>query len=59
MSFAVRGDGERSLEVLHALLDKPDMPFSGWTIPIEPLLASLRKHSDYQRVTGRLSERAR
>ena len=59
MSCAARGDAEPSLEILHALLDKPDMPFSGWTIPIEPLLASLRKHPDYQRVTGRLAERAR
>ena len=29
---------DRAFETLHALLDKPDMPFSGWTIPIEPLL---------------------
>ena len=59
MSHAVRGDADRALETLHALLDKPDMPFSGWTIPIEPLLAPLRKHPEYQRVTGRLAERAR
>ena len=59
MHHAVRGDADRALETLHALLDKPDMPFSGWTIPIEPLLEPLRKEPEYQRVTGRLAERAR
>ena len=59
MSCSVRGDAERAVELLHALLDKPDMPFSGWTIPIEPLLEPLRKLPEYQRVTGRLAERAR
>jgi adenylate cyclase len=59
MHHAVRGDADRAFETLHALLDKPDMPFSGWTIPIEPLLQPLRKLPEYQRVTGRLAERAR
>ncbi len=59
MHHAVRGDADRAFETLHALLDKPDMPFSGWTIPIEPLLEPLRKVPEYQRVTARLAERAR
>ena len=59
MHQAVRGDADRAFETLHALLDKPDMPFSGWTIPIEPLLEPLRKDPEYQRVSGRLAERAR
>ena len=59
MHHAVRGDVDRAFETLHALLDKPDMPFSGWTIPIEPLLEPLRKEPEYQRVTARLAERAR
>jgi adenylate cyclase len=59
MHHAVRGDANRAFETLHALLDKPDMPFSGWTVPIEPLLHSLRKEPEYQRVAGRLAERAR
>ena len=42
---AVRGDARARIRALHALLDKPDMPFSGWTIPIEPLLEPLRKLS--------------
>ena len=59
MCHAARGDASRALEALAALVDRPDMPFSGWTIPIEPLLEPLRKHPDYQRVTTRLAERAR
>jgi DNA-binding winged helix-turn-helix (wHTH) protein/tetratricopeptide (TPR) repeat protein len=59
MHHAVRGDADRAFESLYALLDKPDMPFSGWTIPIEPLLEPLRKDPEYQRVTARLAERAR
>ncbi len=59
MRHAVGGDADGAFETLHALLDKPDVPFSGWTIPIEPLFKPLRKHPEYQRVTGRLAERAR
>ena len=59
MRHAVGGAADRAFETLHALLDKPDVPFSGWTIPIEPLFKPLRKHPEYQRVTGRLAERAR
>jgi len=59
MLCAVRGDAGRALDALTALVDRPDMPFSGWTIPIEPLLEPLRKHPDYQRVTARLADRAR
>ena len=39
MHAAVCDDGDRVVDSLNALLDRPDMPFSGWTIPIEPLLA--------------------
>jgi len=59
MLCAVRGDASRALDALTALVERPDMPFSGWTIPIEPLLEPLRKHPDYQRVTAKLAERAR
>jgi DNA-binding winged helix-turn-helix (wHTH) protein/Flp pilus assembly protein TadD len=58
MLCAVRGDASRALDALTALVERPDMPFSGWTIPIEPLLEPLRKHPDYQRVTAKLAERA-
>jgi len=35
------------------------VPFSGWTIRIEPLLEPVRKHADFTRVATRLAERAR
>ncbi len=59
MHAAVRGDGDRVVDSLHALLDRPDMPFSGWTIPIEPLLAPFRKGAGLQQVAARLADRAR
>ena len=59
MHHVVSGDSGRALEALNALLDRPDMPFSGWTIPVEPLLEPLRRHPEYQRLTARLGERAR
>jgi DNA-binding winged helix-turn-helix (wHTH) protein/Flp pilus assembly protein TadD len=59
MHHAVRGDGDRAMQSLHAIVDRPDLPFSGWTIPIEPLLESLRKHDEYERISARLADRAR
>ena len=59
MLRTVRGDRDGAVEALHALLERPDMPFSGWTIPIEPLLATLRKDGDFTRVLARLADRAR
>ncbi len=59
MLHAVRGDSAKAIGALNTLLDKPDMPFSGWTIPIEPLFEPLRRLPDYQKVTARLAERAR
>jgi len=59
MHHAVRRDADRAMEALNALLDRPDLPFSGWTIPIEPLLEPLRKDADFQRVSVRLADRAR
>jgi DNA-binding winged helix-turn-helix (wHTH) protein/tetratricopeptide (TPR) repeat protein len=59
MLNAVRSENVAALQCLNALLDRPDLPFSGWTIPIEPLLAPLRKHSDFERVGARLADRAR
>jgi hypothetical protein len=59
MHRAVSGNTREALDSLHALLDRPDMPFSGWTIPIEPLLMPLHAATDYQRLTDRLADRAR
>jgi adenylate cyclase len=59
MLNAVRKENVASLQCLNALLDRPDLPFSGWTIPIEPLLTPLRRHPDFERVGARLADRAR
>jgi tetratricopeptide (TPR) repeat protein len=59
MYHAVRGENDQAMQCLHALVDRPDLPFSGWTIPIEPLLEPVRKHDEYQRVSARLADRAR
>jgi DNA-binding winged helix-turn-helix (wHTH) protein/TolB-like protein/tetratricopeptide (TPR) repeat protein len=59
MYHAVRADNDRAMLALHAIVDRPELPFSGWTIPIEPLLEPVRKHDEYQRVSARLADRAR
>jgi adenylate cyclase len=59
MCHAVQGRIEPTLQSLNALLDRPDLPFSGWTIPIEPLLEPVRKQADFARVATRLADRAR
>ena len=59
MSHAVQGRIEPALECLNTLLDRPDLPFSGWTIRIEPLLEPVRRHPDFTRVATRLADRAR
>jgi DNA-binding winged helix-turn-helix (wHTH) protein/tetratricopeptide (TPR) repeat protein len=59
MLHAARGNSEAALLSLTALLDRPDLPFSGWTIPIEPLLAPVRRHPDFARISARLADRAR
>jgi TolB-like protein len=50
---------DAAIQSLNALIERPDLPFSGWTIPIEPLLERMHKHEDFQRVTAKLAQRAR
>ena len=53
---------ERPNEALHCLrtlLDKSDLPFSGWTVPIEPLLRPLHGHPGFQEILQSLAARAR
>ena len=59
MLHSVRGDAAAAIQSLTTLLERPDLPFSGWTIPIEPLLAAVRQHADYEGVRAKLAERAR
>jgi DNA-binding winged helix-turn-helix (wHTH) protein/tetratricopeptide (TPR) repeat protein len=59
MCHIVQGRVEPTFQLLNALLDRPDLPFSGWTIPIEPLLEPIRKHASFERLAARLAEKAR
>ncbi len=56
---ATLGRHDDAIHCLHALLEKPDLPFSGWTIPIEPLFGPLREAPGFQGVLETLAARAR
>lgn len=56
---AVRGRDEPAVTCLQTLLDRPEMPFTGWTIPVEPLFHQLRARPVFQPVLAKLAERAR
>jgi tetratricopeptide (TPR) repeat protein len=59
LQHAAAGRHDDAIDCLGVLLERADLPFSGWTIPIEPLLAPLRESADFERITKRLAERAR
>jgi DNA-binding winged helix-turn-helix (wHTH) protein/Flp pilus assembly protein TadD len=48
-----------AIAALNRLLDEAELPFTGWTIPVEPLLAPLRQAAGFKEVLARLAERAR
>ena len=56
---AVRGRGDEAVSVLKRLVDRPELPFTGWTLPIEPLVAPLRQRADFQGVLATLARHAR
>ena len=56
---AVQGKPDDAIGVLKRLVDRPEMPFAGWTIPIEPLFAHLRQRSDFKEVLTTLAHNAR
>jgi len=56
---AVRDKRDETILALHRLLDKPESSFSGWTIPVEPLLEKLRGAAAFGSVLTKLAERAR
>lgn len=55
----VQGRVDEAIASLKRLVDKPDLPFSGWTIPIEPLFAPLRERADFSHVLATLAQNAR
>jgi DNA-binding winged helix-turn-helix (wHTH) protein len=56
---ATRGEPAGAVDCLLTLLERAEVSFTGWTIPIEPLLESLRSREEFQRVLDRLAVRAR
>jgi DNA-binding winged helix-turn-helix (wHTH) protein/tetratricopeptide (TPR) repeat protein len=55
----VNGRTDKAIACLTDLLDRPELPFAGWTIPVEPLFEPLRATDSFERVLARLTERAR
>jgi DNA-binding winged helix-turn-helix (wHTH) protein/tetratricopeptide (TPR) repeat protein len=56
---AVVGRPAEAMDVLQRLVERPELPFTGWTIPVEPLLVPLRRRPDFEAVAARLAENAR
>jgi DNA-binding winged helix-turn-helix (wHTH) protein/tetratricopeptide (TPR) repeat protein len=48
-----------AIACLRSLLDRAEVPFTGWTIPVEPLLAPLHTHPDFEEILATLAARAR
>jgi DNA-binding winged helix-turn-helix (wHTH) protein/Flp pilus assembly protein TadD len=55
----VQGRSDEAILALKRLVEKPELPFSGWTAPIEPLFASLRDHPDFREILETLAHNAR
>jgi DNA-binding winged helix-turn-helix (wHTH) protein/tetratricopeptide (TPR) repeat protein len=56
---AVSGRHDEAISALKRLVDRPELPFTGWTIPIEPLFAPLRQRADFQGILTTLAQHAR
>jgi TolB-like protein/Tfp pilus assembly protein PilF len=56
---AVKGEHNEAIALLKRTVERPDLPFTGWTIPIEPLFAPLRQTPDFQAVLTTLAQHAR
>ena len=56
---ALRGRQDEAISSLKRLVDRPELPFTGWTIPIEPLFAPLRQRADFKGVLATLGRHAR
>jgi DNA-binding winged helix-turn-helix (wHTH) protein/tetratricopeptide (TPR) repeat protein len=56
--LVVSGREDEAVTAVHRVLDEAELPFTGWTIPIEPLLAPLSGQSGFRDALKRLAERA-
>ena len=59
LNHAVRRRDDAAINCLQTLLDRAEMSFTGWTIPVEPLFHDLRERPAFQPILSRLAERAR
>jgi adenylate cyclase len=59
LHHASRGRHSDALQCLTTLLERAELPFTGWTIPVEPLLEPLRASAEYDAIAARLADRAR
>jgi tetratricopeptide (TPR) repeat protein len=55
----VCGRSHDAVDALRRLVEHPDLPFTGWTLAIEPLFASLRKTRGFQAVLATVAAGAR
>jgi DNA-binding winged helix-turn-helix (wHTH) protein/tetratricopeptide (TPR) repeat protein len=56
---AVQDQPDDAMALLRRLVDHPEIPFAGWTIPIEPFLGRLRQRADFKEVLTTLAQNAR
>jgi DNA-binding winged helix-turn-helix (wHTH) protein/tetratricopeptide (TPR) repeat protein len=56
---ASSGRPGEALDCLKSLLERADLPFTGWTIPVEPLLEPLRARPEFGQILATLADRAR
>ena len=56
---AVDGRPVEAMDVLQRLVERPELPFTGWTIPVEPLLVPLRNRPGFEAMAARLADNAR
>ena len=56
---AIAGRRDQAIGTLERLLGEADLPFAGWTIPIEPFFRPLHGTAGFDRVLAALAERAR
>jgi DNA-binding winged helix-turn-helix (wHTH) protein/tetratricopeptide (TPR) repeat protein len=59
LNHVVRRREDAAITCLQTLLDRAEMSFTGWTIPVEPLFQDLRQKPAFQPILSRLGERAR